>query len=527
MTLGFLCYARWDESQKNERLNKLRELLEGEVFSQSGAVFTIFQDQGIHPGENWRETIDKNLEKATYLIPILTPEFFGSVECRYELESFLKSADRQQGNKLILPILYEKCPKFPSAASCGTDDLAQRICRLQCVNWTEITEGPSDSGQIEKKIRELGCEISDHITRSGEDFYRFRLAMSWKTLGTMMVMAVVYLLCVLIEIGWVAGSEILAFCPAVAFFRLVPIPIAAGALALSFPALALRTARPVLRVCLLLMLPVGACVAAYVTATEKMHSFTEHLPMASEVRNPVLRGHMLAVQEGLRKLAFPETDQPPSSNPRDYDAWNSKVSAELVSRVPDLPVDQGAAIWSNRTFWRDSSTSARISAVLDAGIALCGGLMLWMTLVLYVVPLSKRWRQDIVGVLSFVGLVFAVWLPLRRFTTWYLFAGTPPPHSLDWPVPSVLLFALSCVLIKSLQSPREWRAVLVALMAMILVAGVGYLTLTNPPWIESVGKSLTRIRAHDLLILYFPMGLVCVGIASWLTARQWHRSPSM
>jgi F-box protein 11 len=98
---GFLSYAHIDD--EDGRVTAFRKALEGEVRRQTGRQdVRIFQDlDGLAWGQAWEERIDSSLDAVTFLVPVLTPSFFASKQCRRELQRFLDRERRlgRRGNK--------------------------------------------------------------------------------------------------------------------------------------------------------------------------------------------------------------------------------------------------------------------------------------------------------------------------------------------------------------------------------------------------------------------------------------------
>ena len=50
---------------------------------QTGEEFPIFQDRNdIKWGQNWKQRVEESLDRYTFLIPVITPGFFKSSNCR-------------------------------------------------------------------------------------------------------------------------------------------------------------------------------------------------------------------------------------------------------------------------------------------------------------------------------------------------------------------------------------------------------------------------------------------------------------
>lgn len=107
--LAFMSYAHVDDA--DGRLTELRKLLSTETQVQTGDEFPIFQDRDdILWGQSWDERIEKSLDEVTFLIPIVTPSFFNSKNCRGELQRFLEREKKLGRNDLVLPIYYVTSP---------------------------------------------------------------------------------------------------------------------------------------------------------------------------------------------------------------------------------------------------------------------------------------------------------------------------------------------------------------------------------------------------------------------------------
>jgi cobaltochelatase CobT len=103
--IGFMSYVRFDDEHDNGRLTEFCKRLSGEVRVHTGELFHIFQDRSdIAWGQQWKNRIDGCLDHGTFLIPIITPSFFKSDPCRYELEHFLTRETELGRNDLILPL---------------------------------------------------------------------------------------------------------------------------------------------------------------------------------------------------------------------------------------------------------------------------------------------------------------------------------------------------------------------------------------------------------------------------------------
>ena len=125
---AFMSYVRRVDRHDRGQLTTFRELLEDEVRLNGIADFAIFQDrQDIDWGEDWRDRIHESLDNVGLLIPVMTPNFFQSDPCRYEVQLFLDREKALNAGQLILPIYYIDIPEFNDpAAAFGKDRCSRR-----------------------------------------------------------------------------------------------------------------------------------------------------------------------------------------------------------------------------------------------------------------------------------------------------------------------------------------------------------------------------------------------------------------
>ncbi len=161
---AFMSYVHSDD--KYGRLTELHERLSDEVRVQIGEEFPIFQDhKDILWGQNWKERIEKSLNEVTFLIPIITPSFFSSRNCRDELQQFLEREKILKRNDLILPVYYVDCPLLNEKAKRATNKLAQVIATRQCADWRDLRFEPFTSPQVGKALAQLAAQIRDALER--------------------------------------------------------------------------------------------------------------------------------------------------------------------------------------------------------------------------------------------------------------------------------------------------------------------------------------------------------------------------
>lgn len=165
--IAFLSYVHFDDKHEEQRLTKFREKLENEVRMQTGNKgFKIFQDRkDIKWGQSWRERIVRALDATTFLIPIITPGFFTSQECRKELERFIKREKKLKRNDLILPVYYVSTPALENKRKRGKNKLVGLIASRQYADWRRLRFKDFSTQAVRKAFENLAIQIRDALNR--------------------------------------------------------------------------------------------------------------------------------------------------------------------------------------------------------------------------------------------------------------------------------------------------------------------------------------------------------------------------
>jgi F-box protein 11 len=164
--LAFMSYVRFDDAHEDGKLTKFRERLSHEVRMQSGREFSIFQDHAdIKVGQDWKQRIDESLDGAKFLIAIITPSFFNSHYCRYELQRFFEREQRLGRNDLIFPVYYVNYPFLHDETRLAQDELAKKLMTRQFTDWRELRHEEFTSRQGGRMLERLAVQIRDAIER--------------------------------------------------------------------------------------------------------------------------------------------------------------------------------------------------------------------------------------------------------------------------------------------------------------------------------------------------------------------------
>jgi parallel beta-helix repeat protein len=166
--LAFLSYAHFDDAFDNGKLRMFAERLSGEVRLQWGDEFPIFIDRNdLKWGQLWRERINASLDGVTFLIPILTPGFFKSEECRKEFLRFQEREKALERTDLILPVYYVRSPILEDEAKRAGDEVARVLHERQYKDWRNLRHEPWTTPEVGRRFEQMALEIVEALERGG------------------------------------------------------------------------------------------------------------------------------------------------------------------------------------------------------------------------------------------------------------------------------------------------------------------------------------------------------------------------
>jgi hypothetical protein len=132
---AFWSYAHRDDENDDGAVLRLSDLLRKQYELATGEPLEIFIDTMIEWGEEWKRRIDSELSETTFFIPVLTPAYFASPECRRELVTFASQAEALGVIELVCPILYSKVEDLSEDSADAAKALA---AKSQYEDWTEL-----------------------------------------------------------------------------------------------------------------------------------------------------------------------------------------------------------------------------------------------------------------------------------------------------------------------------------------------------------------------------------------------------
>ena len=125
---GFWSYVREDDEAEGDRITQLARLIKDEYELQTADEIHLFIDTDeIQWGDAWRQVIEENLGAVAFFIPVMTPRYLLSSECRRELEFFARRARKGGFSELLLPLHYTNVSSLnPTWVKMNTETRWQR-----------------------------------------------------------------------------------------------------------------------------------------------------------------------------------------------------------------------------------------------------------------------------------------------------------------------------------------------------------------------------------------------------------------
>ena len=166
-TVAFLCYDRHDDRDRS--VSGFREALTAALTRTTSSPVEIFQDRvNIRWGEQWRDRIREALDETPLLVPIVTPNFLQSDECRDELEYFLEGEDRRRRWDLILPVYFYPIRKIDDREPIAGDYLVAELRRRQWRDWIELRAESPDSASRLSYLSRLAADLLDAVGQKAD-----------------------------------------------------------------------------------------------------------------------------------------------------------------------------------------------------------------------------------------------------------------------------------------------------------------------------------------------------------------------
>lgn len=151
---GFWSYVHADDHADSDRVSRLARDVSAQFEMLTGESLNLFLDKDAIPwGEGWRDQIDSGLASVAFFVPVLTPRYFLSAECRRELQFFARQATRLGITELVLPLLYVDVAALHEETP--SDDLIKLVQAFQWEDWRELRFSDAASEPYRRGVARL------------------------------------------------------------------------------------------------------------------------------------------------------------------------------------------------------------------------------------------------------------------------------------------------------------------------------------------------------------------------------------
>ncbi|WP_416902032.1 TIR domain-containing protein [Micromonospora echinospora] len=162
-SVGFWSYTRRDDHLEGGRILRLAGKIQSEYELITGEELKLFIDKGaVEWGDEWRRVTDAALVETAFFIPLITPKYLQSEECRREFIEFVGRAANADAKELVLPILYIDTPAVNDPDT--SDEVARLVQETQRVDWRELRLASEESEEYRTAVNEMAQRLAK-ITR--------------------------------------------------------------------------------------------------------------------------------------------------------------------------------------------------------------------------------------------------------------------------------------------------------------------------------------------------------------------------
>lgn len=157
---GFWSYTHADDAAEGGSIARLARDIKAQYELITADVIELFIDRdSLKWGHDWRRVVDDSLSATAFFIPVLTPRFIQSAECRRELNYFVRRAQQLGLEKLIMPILWVDFPALHEDPP--TDGVIELIKPFQWENWTELRHAESSSSDYRRAVAKMATRLAE------------------------------------------------------------------------------------------------------------------------------------------------------------------------------------------------------------------------------------------------------------------------------------------------------------------------------------------------------------------------------
>jgi hypothetical protein len=158
----FWSYAKLD-NKNPQKLTRLRRSFNISLDQTTGFENKIIVDESdLKWGVDWKKEISRLISESDAVITIISPSYFNSRMCIYELDVALKA------DKGILPIYYRNCPKGLRSSfkeegneeNARLNEISSKISGIQYKDFRALRNKELESEVVQDFLDEIAEEIA-------------------------------------------------------------------------------------------------------------------------------------------------------------------------------------------------------------------------------------------------------------------------------------------------------------------------------------------------------------------------------
>jgi len=158
--VGFWSYVRQDDDGDHKRITALADDLREQFRLLTAEKLELFVDRDdIQWGEAWKERIDTAIAGTTFFIPIITPSYFRSAECRRELLKFAREAERLGLGQLLMSVYWIRVPELDDNPESSSDEAIRFVAKYNLEDLKDARAEDRDSAAYRKAVIKLAEEL--------------------------------------------------------------------------------------------------------------------------------------------------------------------------------------------------------------------------------------------------------------------------------------------------------------------------------------------------------------------------------
>ena len=161
----FWSYARLDDKEPLRKVSKLRDAFEIVLSQVLGRECEIYFDKfTLRWGVKWRDEIESLVKDADGFVAIVTPSYFNSRMCIFELQLAIEAGKR------ILPIYFRTCKEFKSTFTEGgiepesnkkLNKVSLELGEIQMIDFRKLRSKKLDTSDVQNVLDVMAEEIAE------------------------------------------------------------------------------------------------------------------------------------------------------------------------------------------------------------------------------------------------------------------------------------------------------------------------------------------------------------------------------